>query len=164
MGISIILAAADNDVIGLNGTMPWNQSADLARFKRLTIGHPIIVGRTTFTKTFGGRPLPGRKNIVITRNENFAAKGAQVAHSLQEALSVAANAGSPEVFVVGGSQIYEQALPIASKVYLTRVHAQPQGDTWFKFDPKGWRLVRREDHSMDANNQYDYSYEDYTRP
>lgn len=160
----MIVAVADNDVIGFKGGMPaWRQPADLARFKRLTTGHPIIVGRETFEKTLKQQPLDGRQNIVVTRHSDYQSAGVKVAHSVDEALAIARSIGANEVFVIGGGKIYEQTLPLATKIYLTRIHSKPEGDTWFKFNPGGWKLFNHEDYPSDDQNQYDYSFEDYKR-
>jgi dihydrofolate reductase len=155
MQISLIVAVADNGVIGKKGVMlPWHLSADLAHFKGVTMGHPIIMGSTTY-KTIG-RPLPGRKNIVITRDTSFNAEGCTVVHSIEEAFSAAEDAD--EAFVIGGGAIYEQTLPLATKLYITQVHAQPDGDVYFTYSKDAWREIHREDHVADEKNEYDYSF------
>ena len=124
--LSLIVAASRNGVIGAGGKLPWHLPADLQRFKKLTMGHPILMGRKTFKSI--GKPLPGRTNIVITRQEGFQACGAAVAHSLEEALQMCEK--EAEVFVIGGAEIYKQALPLADKIYLTRVEQDFEGDTF----------------------------------
>src|SRR5256885_2083203 len=127
--ISLIVAVADNGVIGKTGQMlPWRLPADLAHFKQITMGHPIIMGRKTYQTI--GRPLPGRTNIVVTRDQHFVAPGYTVAHSLEKALEVEE---STEQFVIGGANLFEQALPLADKLYLTEVHSNPEGDIKFSF-------------------------------
>lgn len=154
MSISLIVAVADNGVIGKTGAMlPWRLSGDLARFKELTLGHPIIMGRTTYESI--GRALPGRQNIVITRNEDFTADGCTIVHSLEEAIRAAE---SQDVFIIGGANIFAQALPLAEQIFLTRVHAQPEGDVVFKFDESAWSESEPENHTADEKNQYPYSF------
>lgn len=158
MQISLIVAAADNGVIGNQGSIPWRQKADMQFFRQTTNGHPIIMGRSTF-ESFKNGPLPNRQNIVITRNTNYAAQGAVVVHSIEEALRVAHD--TDEVFIIGGGAIYEQSLPLATRLYLTRIHAEPEGDTFFTFDASQWELISSEHHPADADNQYDYTFELY---
>ena len=130
MTLSILVAVSSNGAIGKDNRLPWKISADLKRFKKLTMGHPIIMGRKTWDSI--GRPLPGRANIVITRDRKLSAEGAIVVHSLEEALAAAARSdGSDEVFVIGGEQIYQMALSRADRVYLTRVHIPIEGDAFF---------------------------------
>jgi dihydrofolate reductase len=155
--ISLIVAAGENDVIGRSGSMlPWHLSADLAHFKQLTLGRPIIMGRKTYDTI--GRALPGRRNIVISRNPGFDAPGCEVVTSLEAALGTAAQDGDGEVFVIGGSQIFEAAMPKATLIHLTRVHAAPEGDAYFVCDLPQWHETSREDHTADANNEYAYSF------
>ena len=124
---SIIVAVAENQAIGFDNHLLWHISEDLKRFKSLTLGHHIIMGRKTFLSI--GKPLPGRVNIIITRNENFNIEGCITAKSLVEAFEIAKN--DSEAFIIGGGEIYKMALPIADKIYLTRVHASYPGDTFF---------------------------------
>ncbi|MBQ0708703.1 MULTISPECIES: dihydrofolate reductase [unclassified Ochrobactrum] len=146
--VSIIVAAAENGVIGRDNDMPWRLSTDLKRFKALTLGKPVIMGRRTWESI--GRPLPGRPNIVVTRDKGFRAEGASTAASLDEAIALgqklAAEAGVEEVCVIGGGKIYAQALPLADRIHLTRVLAEIDGDTRFpEIDPQLWRAVSQED-------------------
>lgn len=128
--ISIVVAAAENNVIGFAGDMPWRVSADLKNFKSITTGRPIVMGRKTFDSI--GRPLPGRQNIVVTRNPLWQAEGVDVAATLKQAVDLAGASGAAdEIMIIGGGELYRQALPLAAKVYLTRIHALPEGDTWF---------------------------------
>ncbi len=155
MHIALIVAAADNGVIGKKGTMlPWHLRADLQRFKQLTAGHPIIMGRTTYETI--GRPLPGRQNIIVTRDPAYQAEGCSVVHSIDEALQAAGPAD--EIFVIGGASIYEQTLPIADKIYLTQVHAAPEGDAFFKYDPGDWLETASESYPADDINDHPYSF------
>lgn len=147
--LALIVAAADNDVIGRNNALPWDLPADLQHFKRKTLGKPILMGRKTFESI--GRPLPGRTNIVITGNRDYFADGVRVVYSLESAIALAEDValidGSEELVVIGGEQIYRMALPIAQRVYLTRVHAKPDGDAWFpSLASEEWREVAREPH------------------
>jgi dihydrofolate reductase len=147
--ISLVVAAADNGVIGKDGAMPWHLSADLRHFKRLTVGKPVVMGRKTF-QSLGG-PLPGRHNIVLTRQPGWPAPGVTVVPNLAEAIAAAGlhpDARSPEIMVIGGADIYALALPIATRIELTRIHLQPEGDTFFPDpDPSVWREVAREAHA-----------------
>ena len=134
-------------MIGHGGTMPWHLPSDLKTFRRLTMGKPVIMGRKTFQSI--GKALPGRDNIVITRDAAFSAPGAERAASVAEALAIArrraGERGASEIAVIGGGDVYAQALPLAGRIYLTRVHAQPDGDTWFPVLPETeWRLARSE--------------------
>tara|TARA_R110002096_G_scaffold107616_5_gene235641 strand:+ start:10849 stop:11364 length:516 start_codon:yes stop_codon:yes gene_type:complete len=136
--ISIVVAAAENNVIGFQGDMPWRVSADLKNFKAITTGKPIVMGRKTFDSI--GRALPGRQNIVITRNPDWQAEGVDVAATLKQAVDLAKASG--EIMIIGGGELYSQALPLASKVYLTRIHTMPEGDTWFPALPEQeWKQV-----------------------
>jgi dihydrofolate reductase len=164
MTISLIVAMSRNQVIGRDNALPWRLPADLARFKRLTMGHPLIAGRKTWEAI--GRALPGREMIVVTRQPGYAAEGARVARSLDEALELAAGgrAADDEVFVGGGAEIYRQALPRAHRLYLTLLHEDIPGDTRFPpWDESEWRLVSREDHAADEKNPYPYSFLLYER-
>lgn len=139
---SIIVAVAQNGVIGCHNRLIWHISEDLKRFKALTMGCPIIMGRKTYESI--GKPLPGRHNIVVSRNESFEAQGVTVVRSIEEALSL--HDTQTEVFVIGGGEIYKQALPLSDRIYLTRVDQTPSGDTFFpEIDSDKWREVKRED-------------------
>jgi dihydrofolate reductase len=155
------VAVAENGVIGRGGTLPWRLSADLRRFKQLTMGHHLIMGRKTFESI--GRALPGRTTIVISRQTDLSLPaGCQLAASLNDALRIAKAAGDNEAFIIGGAAIYGLALPRADRVYLTAVHANVEGDTFFReFNPSDWKLVADERHSADAKNQFDYSFRVY---
>jgi len=158
--ISIIVAASANNVIGAEGDLPWRLSDDLKRFKTITMGKPIVMGRKTWDSI--GRPLPGRQNIVITRQADFVAEGCDVVASADEA--IAATAGADEVMVIGGSQVYSLFLPNAERLYLTRVHADVAGDAFFpQIDESQWRLVNDEPHSAGDRNAFDYSFRIYER-
>lgn len=162
MRVTLIAAVAENGVIGRGGAMPWHLSADLQRFKRLTMGHHVVVGRKTFEAI--GRPLPGRTMVVVTRQTGYAAEGVEVAASLDEALERAAAAGEEEVFIAGGGEIYRQILPRAHRLQLTRVHARVEGDTTFpELDEAEWEEVEREDRPADERNPYPVSFLVYER-
>ena len=158
MEVSIVVAAAENDVIGrTDGSIPWRIRTDIRHFRDLTMGHPIIMGRKTY-ETFR-RPLPGRVNIVITRNTEFEAEGCTVVHNGLEALDAAAkSSGADEVFVIGGGQIYIDLLPQTSTLYLTRVHAQPEGEAHFRFNAAEWKEVNVEHHPADAEKENEYPF------
>ncbi len=160
--VSIIVAAAANGVIGRDGGLPWRLPADLGHFKRTTMGHHLVVGRRTWEEV--GRPLPGRTMVVVTRDPALRIPEVVVVNSLQEAVAVAVGAGDDEVFVAGGGEIYRQAMALADRVYLTRIHADVEGDTTFpELDGEAWRLVSREDHEADERNPYPYSFLVYER-
>ncbi len=161
MSVSIIAAVSDNDVIGRDNDLPWRQSADLKRLKALTMGHHMLMGRRTYDSI--GRPLPGRTIIVITRDSNFSTDGVLVAHSVDDALDAASL--DSEIFIAGGAQIFEQSLHRADRMYITRVHAEVEGDTFFpEFDDvTEWNLVDAEHHEADEKNQYPYSFLTYER-
>ncbi len=146
--ISFVVARADNGVIGRDNALPWHLPADLKHFKRLTVGKPVVMGRKTFESI--GKPLPGRHNIVLTRDAGWRAEGVTVVANLAEAVAAAGldpKTRAEEVMIIGGAAVYAEALPIATRVYLTEVHAAPEGDTSLPpFDPARWRETAREDH------------------
>lgn len=153
--LSLIVAVGKNNEIGKGGKMPWHLPADLRHFKSLTLGKPMIMGRRTFEAI--GKPLPGRRNIVVTRNPDLSAPGCKLAASFTDALVLAA--GVPETMVIGGAEIYREALPRAQRIYLTRVHARFDADTFFPvLDPAEWRETGREDHAVDERNPFAYSF------
>jgi len=155
MRLALIAAMAGNRVIGRDNQLPWRLSADLRHFKALTMGKPVIMGRNTYESI--GKPLPGRSNIVVTRDPNYRAPGCEVVHSLEQALEAAA--GHAEAMVIGGSELYRQTLHRADRLYLTLVKAEVQGDTLFpELDPSQWRELERESHRADASNDYDYDF------
>lgn len=144
--ISLIVAHDKNYVIGLNNDMPWHLPGDLAYFKRVTMGKPIIMGRNTFESI--GRALPGRRNIVISRNADYQASGAEVVHSLEEAIALVSD--QPEIMIIGGQQIFTQALPIADRLYITKIDHEFEGDTFFP-EYEGWeQKTITEEHSGDG--------------
>ncbi len=154
--ISLILAMAENGAIGNAGAIPWRIPDDMRRFKALTMGKPIIMGRKTWD-SFPRKPLPGRTNIVITRDRNFAAQGAVVVHSFEDALSRAQEEAPSEIMIVGGAEIYLAALPKAERIHLTEVHAEVPGDAHMpKFDPAIWKETARERHVSDQGPAFSY--------
>lgn len=158
--ISIIAAVADNGVIGRDNTLPWHLPQDLRYFKSVTMGHPVIMGRKNYEDI--GKPLPGRLNIIISRDKYFVAEGCVIAHSIEEAISAAG--ANIEAFVIGGAQIYRLFLPFAKKMYITEVHTEAKGDIKFPdFDKTLWQPVSREDYKADSSNPYDYSFVLYER-
>jgi dihydrofolate reductase len=149
--ITLVVAMARNRVIGRGGRLPWRLPADLRHFKAVTLGKPVIMGRRTWESL--GRPLPGRRNIVLSRTPGYQAPGAEVVTSLCKALLVTADA--PEVMVIGGARVYERALPVADRIHLTEVLAEPEGDTRFPELPADeWREVSREHRPADADNPH----------
>jgi dihydrofolate reductase len=163
MKLSILAALSSNGVIGRDNGIPWRQSDDLKRLKKLTTGHHVIMGRVTFDSV--GKPLPNRTNIVITRREGLTIPDVTIVHSLEEAVRIAAAAGETEAFVLGGAEIYAQANHRADRMYLTRVHAEVEGDTFFpEFDDvTEWHLTDAEHFEADEKNQYPFSYLTYDR-
>lgn len=160
MRLSLICAASRNNVIGHQNRLPWHLPADLAYFKRVTHGNPVIMGRKTHESI--GRALPGRRNIVLSRNPEYETEGCEVVKDLNEALNLCSN--ESEVFVIGGAHVYESALPYAQRIYLTRVACDVEGDTFlFEIDPKQWREVESESHPADAKNAYDYRFSIWER-
>lgn len=160
MRVSLIVAIADNGVIGRDGGLPWRLSSDLKRFKQITMGHHIVMGRKTYESI--GRLLPGRETVIVTRQADFHVAGAGIAHSLAEATDLASR--DDEIFIIGGSQLYESALPTADRLYLTRVHAQVDGDVRFpELDLTDWILVEERAVAADERNEFDSSFKIYDR-
>ncbi len=157
MIVSAIVAVAKNGAIGLNNEIPWYLPADLAYFKKRTMGHHILMGRNSFRSI--GRPLPNRTNVVITRDPYFTANGVLVAHSVEEALGMAFDNGETEAFIIGGGEIYRQSLELCDRLYLTEVAIEPEGDVFFPdIEPAEWREVWREEHAADAKNEWAYTF------
>ena len=158
--LSLIVAMDENQLIGCNNGLPWHLPADLAYFRRTTMGKPIVMGRKTFESI--GKPLPGRRNIIVTRDENFGAAGCEVTHGIDETLQLCE--GEAETMLIGGASLYEQALGLATRLYVTRIHHGFTGDTWFpRFDAVEWRLEDRQDFEADRNNRYSYSFIKFIR-
>lgn len=161
MRTSLIVAMADNRAIGLDGGMPWHISADLKYFKQVTMGAPIIMGRKTYQSI--GSALPGRANIVVTRDETFTAPDADVVysvdHAIRKARAIAEIEGGDEVFVIGGAEIYAQAMADADRIYLTRIHDEFPGDAFFpELDEGGWQEVVRETHPPESDGGPSFSF------
>jgi dihydrofolate reductase len=149
--VTLVVAVAENGVIGREGRLPWHLPDDLKRFKALTWGKPILMGRRTFESI--GRALPGRRNVVLTRSKDYRPEGVVVADSLEQALALCRDAD--EVAVIGGAELFRLALPLARRIHLTRVHAAVEGDVhWPPLDPAEWREVAREEHPPDERHAY----------
>ncbi|GHB71989.1 dihydrofolate reductase [Persicitalea jodogahamensis] len=164
MKISLIVAAAENGVIGKENQLLWRLPDDLKRFKQLTLGHPIIMGRKTYESI--GKPLPGRTSIVITRSPSYKAEGVLVVNSLELAIETARRQESEEAFVIGGGEIYREALGknLAEKIYLTRVLANVDGDTFFKIpDEDDWTVESHTERVADERHEYAFQFVDLTR-
>ncbi len=158
--LSLIVAISDNHVIGRDGQLPWHLSADLKRFKALTMGHHIIMGRKTFDSI--GRLLPGRTSIVLTRQTDWSVDGVLTAADLETARLLAGD--DEEAFIIGGSQVYQLALPMAERLYVTQVHATVEGDTHFpEITTAQWQLQDQQDHLADDRNDHAYSFMIYHR-
>lgn len=156
MRISAICAMSENHVIGKNNQLPWHLPADLAHFKKITMGNPILMGRKTYESI--GKPLPGRCNIIMTHHVDYQAPGCIVVSSLEKALAAAAKE-SDELFIIGGATLFQELLPITQKLYITLIHQQIEGDTFFPaFDKKEWKEIERTDHLADEKNKYAYSF------
>jgi dihydrofolate reductase len=165
MEIVFVLAVAENGVIGANGSIPWRLKSDMQRFKALTIGKPVVMGRKTFVSL--RRPLPGRTNIVITRDVNYRAAGAVVTTSSADACAIARGdalrRSVAEIAVIGGGEIYAQWMDIADRLEITEVHARPEGDAHFEIDKAQWEEVAREHHAAGPDDGADFSYVTYRR-
>ena len=162
--LTLIAALADNGIIGRDGDLPWHLPNDLKRFKRVTMGHAVVMGRRTFESI--GKPLPGRRNVVLSRDAAWSAPGGGVerAGSLDEAMTLLEPGGAGEVLILGGESVYRAALPRAHRLILTRVHASPEGDTRFPdWDRDAWRLVESEEHPADDNHEYAMTFETWER-
>jgi dihydrofolate reductase len=160
--VALIAAVAENGVIGRGNAIIWRLPADMKFFRNKTMGHPVIMGRSTF-ESIGGQPLKGRRNIVLTTREDFRPAGCEVAHSLEEALALAGS-GSGEVYVIGGAQVYREFLPIAGKMILTHLHHTFEGDTFFpEWNRSEWRLIAEQAGETDMKNPYAYTFSEYER-
>lgn len=158
MIISLVVAAAENNAIGKDNQLLWHLPNDLKFFKNLTWGMVVIMGRKTFEAV--NKPLPGRINIVITRQSGWAAEGTITATDLKDALEKATTTNCKEIFVIGGGEIYKQSMPIANKIYITRVHTALDGDTFFpETDEAAWKLTSNEDFQTDTRHAYAYSFQ-----
>ena len=161
--LSLMAAMSENYVIGKAGDLPWHLPKDFKRFKEMTQGHNIIMGRKTY-ESLGGKPLPKRTNIVITRQEGYEGSGIVVVKSLEEALDYVAQTEDDEPFVIGGGEIYKAALPYADRIYLTIVHAEVEGDTFFpEFNQSEWEITEQEAVPADEKHDYPFTFVTYDR-
>lgn len=159
--INIVVAIASNHAIGKANQLLWHLPEDLKHFKRITSGHPIIMGRKTYESI--GKPLPNRTNIVVTRDRNYTVENIEITHSLKEAIEKA-QAIDEEVFILGGGELYRQAMELTDKIYLTVVHHEFEGDTFFpEIDEEVWEESQREHHLKDEKNLYSYDFVEYIR-
>ena len=168
MKISLLVAVAENRVIGRDGRLPWYLPADLKYFKKLTRGHTVIMGRKTHESIIErlGKPLPKRRSLVLSRDPSYQAPGVEVAASLEQALELAGGepgvtleAGERNIFVIGGAAVFAEALPQADRLYLTRVHAEVEGAVFFpEIDAESWRLISEERHETDERHAYPFSF------
>ena len=162
MLISLVVAAARNNAIGKDGQLPWHLPNDMKHFKNVTWGMPVVMGRKTFESL--GKALPGRKNIVITRQPGWKADGAVTVKTIEDALFVAAETDAKEAMIIGGGEIYRNLFRRAGRIYLTRVDAEPEADTFFPdIDPAEWYLMSQKNHEADAKNAYNYSFQVWER-
>jgi dihydrofolate reductase len=157
MKISLIVAASENNVIGRNNDLPWKLPDDMKFFVRTTKGHHILMGRKNL-ESFG-KLLPKRTNIVLTRDKNYEFEGAEIFHDLEAAIQFAKERGEEELMIIGGGEIYKQALPFTDRIYLTRIHTEIEGDTYFPdFDQSDWKVVSKEYHPKDEKHNYDFTF------
>lgn len=162
MLISLIVAAASNNAIGKDGKLPWHLPNDMKHFKNVTWGMPVIMGRKTFESL--GKALPGRKNIVITRQQHWQQDGAVAVKSMDDALFVANATDANEVMVIGGGEIYKAMFDKAKRIYLTRVEAEPEADTFFPvIHPQQWKLISQKNYEADEKNDFNYSFQLWER-
>lgn len=160
--ISFILAMDENRVIGSGNKLPWHLPEDLKFFKRVTMGHPIVMGRKTYESI--GRPLPGRKNIIITRNKDYTCDPCTIFHSVEEFLSYSKNDTDEEYFVIGGAEIFRSFIPVVDRLYITQIHHVFEGDTFFpNLNMKDWQLVSQEQGVKDEKNPFDYEFLIYNK-
>lgn len=157
--LTLIVARARNGVIGASGTLPWRLPEDLAFFKRTTMDHPIVMGRRTWESI--GRPLPGRRSIVVTRDRGFSAEGAEVVHSLHEAITRCM--GTDEIFIIGGAQLYEAALPYADRMLVTEIDQDFEGDTFLPSVSNDWIEASRERHPPTDARRFGFDFVDYRK-
>ncbi len=155
--IKIIVATSKNRIIGNDNKLIWKLSSDLKRFKELTSGNPVVMGRKTFESI--GKPLPNRRNIIITRNLEYQVDGCEVVSSLEEAFLLTNN----DCFIIGGGEIYKQSMEVAEKIYLTLVNCEVEGDTHFPEIGSDWKKISRRDFESDEKNEYNYSFIEYEK-
>jgi len=162
MIISLIAAIGKNRAIGKANQLLWDLPNDLKHFREITFGKPVIMGQRTFESI--GRPLPGRKNIVLSQNAGFHPEGCSVAKDIDTALSLAQDSGQDEIFIIGGGMVYASFLPFAHRMYLTLVDASPEGDTYFpEWNPAEWKVASSEDHLADERNSLGHTFVTYER-
>lgn len=161
MLISAIVAVSENNVIGRDGHLPWHLSADLKRFKSITTGHSIVLGRKNYDDI--GRPLPNRTNYVLSRNKDFVAPGCVVCSNLAAAINAAESSGESECFIIGGAAVYREAMPVVKKLYLTKVLANVDGDVFFPDWGDGWRMESEERFESDEKNDYPTVFQVWVR-
>jgi len=160
--ISFIVAADENNVIGKNNQLPWHLPSDMKYFKNQTWGMTVIMGRKSLESL--GKPLQGRKNIVVTRNKNWKTVGVQVAHSINEAVELAKQTGVKEIFIIGGAEIFKEAIPNANRIYLTRIHHKFEGDAYFpEVSTNEWNLVKSHFCHADEKNKYSHTFQVWER-
>jgi dihydrofolate reductase len=160
MKISMVVAAALNEAIGKNNQLLWHLPEDLKFFKRTTMGFPIVMGRNTFESV--GKPLPGRRNVIISRNLALKIEGCEVVHSAEEALSLLKDV--PEIMIVGGAEVYRMFLPLADRIFMTRVETSPDADTFFPvLPPDQWKMISQEQHPADERHMFPFRFETWTR-
>lgn len=159
--LSIICGMDDNNLIGNNNALPWHLPADMAYFKKTTMGKPILMGRKTYESI--GKPLPGRRNIVISRDSTYRAEGCDITHSIQSAVDLVRD--QTEIMLIGGASLYKQSMELAKTLYITEIHHQFSGDAWFPaINSDDWLETWREEHPADQRNQYSYAFVKYIRP
>ncbi len=161
MQINVIVATGKNLAIGKDGQMPWHLPADLKYFKKTTLGHPVIMGRKTYESI--GRPLPGRLNIVVSRNHEYQAKGCQTVSSLPEAFALAKTENEQACFMIGGGQLYQEIIPLADRLFITEIQENFEADTFFPAVGAEWKEVERTVHQADEKNPYDYHFVVYEK-
>jgi dihydrofolate reductase len=161
MIISIVVAVSKNNVIGKDNQLLWKLSDDLKRFKKLTTNHCIVMGRKTYDSI--GKALPNRTNIIITKNKNFHVDDAIILHNIQDVIEYAKSKNETELFIIGGGEIYKQALEITNKIYLTKVDVDIDGDTFFHYNTQEWRICYEELIAKNEKNEYDSTYQELER-
>ena len=160
--ISFIVAADENNVIGKNNQLPWHLPGDMKYFKNQTWGMTVIMRRKSLESL--GKPLQGRKNIVVTRNKNWKTEGVEVAHSIDEAIELASQTGAKEIFIIGGAELFKETLQIANRIYLTRIHHRFDGDVYFPEVPASeWNLVKSRFCDVDEKNKYPHTFQVWER-
>jgi dihydrofolate reductase len=160
--ISFIVAVDENNLIGKNNQLPWHLPSDMKYFKNQTWGMTVIMGRKSLDSL--GKPLQGRKNIVVTRNKDWTHEGVEVAHSINEAVDLAKQTGAKEIFILGGAEIFKEAMPVADRIYLTRIHHKFEGDAYFPEIPTSeWNMVKSRFCDVDEKNKYPHSFQVWER-